>query len=197
MLCGKVERWKVGCALWPCALEGRRMPFQSFSSFLFIYCPYLHYIRDILPALFLLTARCSCPSPWILSSLDSLAASLRYRYRRAITRLPLHILLRAPPPWRQRRLRPQGSESPPPVLPFRPFKALLALASLDPNISVPLRVSDRVTSRQSSRAFPSICEKRKSTALKYRSTRANSCVQMEKIRTIAHPPAISRSLTDP
>lgn len=155
---------RSGSGVCFCAWEGRggtwRMPFQSFSSFplyihpstasetifpvllpdrsrlLFHTCGFSHPSVPLLLVAFIVIVVLSLGSP--LPSTSELSSS-----------------------WRQRRLRLPGSESPPPVLPFRPFKVLLARVSLVPSISVPLQASDRVISRQSSRAFPSICEKRK------------------------------------
>lgn len=136
---------------------------RSFSSFLNVYPvhPPLH-LRHISKTISQTARPLSVPSlslplPVDFVFLFALLLSLCYCYRS-------HPAVPEPrPPWQQRPPPPQGSESPPPVLPFRPFRALSALASPVPSTSVPQRALARVISKPSSRAFPSTCERRKSS----------------------------------
>lgn len=108
------------------------------------------------------------PSPVSLSPTSPFTSFLLlYRYRCAIAKLPIPPSPGAPSPWHLPQPPPQGSESPLPVLPFRPFRVLSALASPVPSTSVLPQASERVISKLSSRAFLSICERRKCSNPKF------------------------------
>lgn len=132
---------------------GRRMPFQSFSSFLVVYIEttlQCHFPDRSLP---LCLPRRPQLSPFDFPS--SPIFTLVYCRTVIPTAVPT-------PPWLLLRLPPQGSGSPRPALPSQPSRARSVLASLDPSTSVLLQVLEPVISRLSNPAFPSTCERRKS-----------------------------------